>query len=192
MTPDALFLLMTIAVICAFTPGPSTLMAATFAAQFGVRSTLPHVLGSGAGYAGIAACSGSLAGLLAAAPALAAGLKGLGAAVLIGLAAKIALGRGGSGRTAPCPPFSFVQSCLFQTANPKAWAACLAAASQVPSAGLAVLAAVFFLALAAGVATWTILGGVLRGRLSDGPRQRRFNLTMGGSLAAVVLTGLAF
>lgn len=196
MSSEVLFAVIAIASVCAATPGPTTILAASFGAHYGLRAAMPHVLGAAAGYAVMAASGAWLGTLLAQTPVLAHALKWAGAAVLIWMAWKIAGCRASLAGEAPCAPFGVGRAFLFQWANPKAWATCIAAAAQMPAtAGAAqsalLLAAVFCVAILAGVFAWAAIGRTLRAFLADARRRHAFNLAMGGGLGAVVLAGLA-
>ena len=73
------------------TPGPNNAMVAASAANFGLRRTLPHVLGTSLGFPLMLVLVGfGAAQLLAASPGLQAALRWVGAAWMVWLAWQIA------------------------------------------------------------------------------------------------------
>lgn len=189
MTYEQLIALATFAFVTSITPGPNNLMLMASGANFGVRRTVPHVLGVALGFVFMTASIGvGLAQALAAAPQLHAVLKVLGIAYLLFLSWRIA--------SAPPPgevaragrPMTFLAAAAFQWINPKAWAMALTAVSvHAPSrtaGSVAVVAVVFGLVNLPSVGVWAVLGQRMRRVLTSPARLRAFNVLMAVLLVA--------
>ena len=110
------------AVIAAFTPGPNNLLLAASGANFGIRRTIPHVLGIVSGLPLLVLAVGlGLGTLFQRHPEVHTVLKFGGAAFLVYLAWRIATAGHGTAETAPGRPLTFLEAALFQWVNPKAW-----------------------------------------------------------------------
>lgn len=162
---DTLLPLATYAFASSITPGPNNLMLAASGVAFGVRRTVPHMLGIPAGFGTLLLlCSLGVGALITGLPAAALALKVLGTAYLAYLTwtMRHAFSAGaGNGRARP---LSFLEAFLFQFANPKAWLMALTAASVFlpadgPSLGtLAIFIGVFVVINIPCIATWLTVG----------------------------------
>jgi threonine/homoserine/homoserine lactone efflux protein len=183
--------------VMSITPGPNNLMLLSSGARFGLRRTLPQILGITSGflllllvtYAGVGtvilaypalksaltvACVGYLAWL--GYQLLRAGDPSEGAAV-----------RGGN---AEGRPLSFWEATLFQLVNPKGWGAAVPAIGIVARDGLSPVYAVILL-LAAGlvvnppcILVWTVFGATVRPFLAVRWIRRAFNALMSALILA--------
>ncbi len=177
-------------VAASVTPGPNNVMVAAAAAGHGVRAVVPMILGIGAGCAVMILLVGlGLSLPLARYPALAVGMRWVGAAWLALLAWKIATAPP-PGAAEARPPLRFVGGALFQWINPKAWLLALGIAGTwtMPDAPVlpqvALMAAAFAAVAIPNGLLWASLGEGA-GRLLHSPgRLRAFNVTM-----AVLLVG---
>ena len=102
-------------------PGPNNVLLWASGATFGLRATIPHVVGTavGLGVMAVAAAAG-LAAIVAGFPPIEVAMQVAGSAYLLWLAWRI--GRGSmvqAGTTAR--PLSVLQAAAFQVVNPKAW-----------------------------------------------------------------------
>lgn len=192
MSADLLVSLVILAFAGSWTPGPNTAMVAASGANFGLRRTLPHVLGISVGFPVMALVVGlALGEVFAASAALRGTLRWGGAAVLLWLAWQI--GRsGGLGRREAARPFGFLEAAAFQWINPKAWVLAIAVSTQFvdparPVASAAAVAAAFAAAGLSASLAWAGLGQALRVWLSVPARLRAFNATMGGLIALSVV-----
>ena len=196
MTHEQLLALAAFAFVTSITPGPNNLMLMASGANFGVRRTVPHMLGVAIGFVFMAVLIGAgLAQAFVAVPQLYTGLKAVSIAYLLLLAWKVA--------TAPPPgeavrarrPMTFLAAAAFQWVNPKAWAMALTAVSvYAPSqtaASIAAVAVVFGIVNLPSVGTWAVLGQHMRRVLTNPTRMRAFNVLMAvllvGSLYPVLL-----
>lgn len=189
MTYDHLLALLGFAFVTSVTPGPNNLMLMASGANFGLRRTVPHMLGISLGFAVLAGAVGlGLAGLLQAVPGAMLGLKVLAVAYMLWLAWKIAHAAAPGAGRAGARPMTALQAAAFQWVNPKAWAMALGAiAVYAPGGGLgqvALVAAVFSAVNLPTVSLWAWAGEGLRQWLTDARRLRVFNLTMAAALVA--------
>jgi threonine/homoserine/homoserine lactone efflux protein len=191
MNSDVLFALIGFAFVTSVTPGPNNMMLLASGANFGLRRSLPHMLGIGFGHSLMVFMVGlGLGVVIASAPGLMLGMKALALAYMLWLAWKIAHAAAPEGAPAGARPFSFVQAAAFQWVNPKAWAMALGAISAyAPGIGLGsealaalVVAVVFAAVNLPSVSVWTLAGEALRGLLRNPVHLRRFNWTMAALL----------
>ena len=187
MTQDLLLALAGFAFVTSVTPGPNNMMLLASGVNFGLRRTVPHMLGIGIGHSVMVFLVGlGLAGMFTAWPPALTVLKLASVGYMLWLAWKIAHAAApGEGRAA-ARPLSFVQAAAFQWVNPKAWAMALGAVSAyVPEPSVwayAAVAGVFASVNLPSVTLWAAAGQGLR-RWLDGPgRLRAFNWTMAGLL----------
>jgi threonine/homoserine/homoserine lactone efflux protein len=119
----------------------------------------------------------------------------MGAAVLLGMAWKIATSRG-AGANKEARPIGLLGAAAFQWVNPKSWLACTSAAATFlhldPSRGdallqAALLALLFVVAAVPCCFVWLAFGAVVQRTLRSERAQRTFNLGMGALLAASVV-----
>ena len=121
MTREQLLSLAAFAFVTSITPGPNNLMLMASGANFGVRRTVPHMLGVALGFVFLAVLVGAgLAEVFAAVPQLHTALKVVSVAYLLFLAWRIATAPppGEAGRAAR--PMTFLAAAGFQWVNPKA------------------------------------------------------------------------
>lgn len=184
--------LMTYVATMSVTPGPNNLMLAASGVNFGLRRTLPHLLGISIGNGVQVLLVGvALAWVMTWLELLRLPLVALGCGYLLWLAARQArAGRpGGAGRARP---LGFVGAALFQWVNPKAWMMVLNVAilflpRDAGLAGAAGLALLCMLVNLPCVAVWAVAGARLREWL-QGPRALMvFNYTMAALLGATAL-----
>ena len=187
MSQQILMALVAFAFVTSVTPGPNNVMLMASGANFGLRRTLPHMLGVALGFGAMVALLGlGVDRLIAGSPMLAAAMKWISLAYMLWLAWKIAhAGAPGEGRAKP-QPMTFLQAAAFQWVNPKAWAMALGAVT----AYVAAPSAAAYLAVAAGfalvslpsVSIWAAAGQGLRGWLAAPARLRAFNWGMAALL----------
>ncbi|MDP3862226.1 MAG: LysE family translocator [Phaeovulum sp.] len=189
---QTLFLaLASFAFVTSVTPGPNNLMLLASGANFGLRRTLPHMLGVAVGFAVMLLSLGAgVVGVFAVVPQAWTVLKAVSVAYMIWLAWKIATAAPPAERVAGGRPFSFLQAVAFQWVNPKAWAMALTAlAVYAPVGGMAgvgMVAAVFTPINLGSISLWAGLGTAMQGVLHSRARMRAFN----GIMAALLLASL--
>lgn len=186
LTTFALF-----ALVSSITPGPNNLMLLASGANFGIRQTVPHMLGIGVGFVVMVILIGiGLVGIFDAYPLTYDILRVASIGYLIYLAWKIATAAPVQAADATGRPFTFFQAALFQWVNPKAWAMGLTAVTvYAPTQSFD---AILWVALIFGVinlpsiACWTVLGRQIQPLLSNGRRMQAFNIVMAGLLLTTV------
>lgn len=116
-----------------FSPGPNVILLTASGARFGIRASLPHLLGVVLGVGITAGLTGlGIAALLLRFPVLEFVLKCAASLWML----YMAWGLWHSDRrkkTESTRPMTLVEAALFQWVNPKVWAVALAAASAYPS-----------------------------------------------------------
>jgi threonine/homoserine/homoserine lactone efflux protein len=171
---ESLLPLASFAFVASITPGPNNVMLAASGIAFGVRRTLPHMLGILVGFSILLwVCGLGVGALIVGLPGAALTLKVLGTAYLLYLtwALRRAFDTGAARRRAR--PLSFVEAFLFQFANPKAWLMGVTAASlflpgqQTGWAALAAFWAVFLVVGIPCISAWATVGSALRRRVEQ-------------------------
>jgi threonine/homoserine/homoserine lactone efflux protein len=179
------------ALVSLITPGPNNTMVLSSGVNFGLRRTLPHLLGISIGFSLMQVLVGlGLHGLLGQYPVLLESLRYVGGAYMLWLAWQLA-----SSRTAPgaldgrARPLGFWAAAAFQWVNPKAWVMCMTAmTAYLPvDASLAQVLLLGGLFLALGlpcVGSWAAFGSSMRRYLQDPVKLRIFNISMALALVA--------
>ena len=190
MTQDILLALILFSFASSITPGPNNIMLLASGANFGLKRTVPHMLGISIGHALMVALIGlGLLQLFDLLPWLRPMLMTACAAYLLYLAWKIANAAAPGEARTDAKPFSFLQAAAFQWVNPKAWYMAIYAQTYFAPdnagwAGALVVPLVFALINLPSVAVWAATGTALRHWLSDARRLRAFNITMALLLVA--------
>jgi threonine/homoserine/homoserine lactone efflux protein len=166
------------ALVSTITPGPNNLMLAASGLNFGLRRTLPLLIGIIIGFQGLLwAVAAGLGAVFAAEPALQWLLRFGGAAYLLYLA--WALWRASSGgERALAQPIGFVRGVLFQAVNPKAWVMTIGAISAYT------LSLLFLVLGTPAIGSWAAFGAGFRAALSDPATARRVGRAMAVLTAA--------
>lgn len=174
-----------------FSPGPNVIMLTASGARFGLRASLPHLLGVvlGVGVIGAVTALG-VGALVLASPMLGGVLKALAAGWILFMAWTYFQATRGpaalvedSGR-----PMTLWQAVLFQWVNPKVWAVAFAASAGY-GAGMApwfeaARLAIAFSSLNLGVCLfWTSAGALLASLLRSPRHWQVFMRAMAGLLA---------
>jgi threonine/homoserine/homoserine lactone efflux protein len=201
MTPDLLAALFVFASVSSITPGPNNLMLLASGINFGLRRSVPHMLGISSGFTVMIVLVGlGIMQIINAVPALGIIISTLSAFYLLYMAWKIA-----TTNTAPISnedaataskPFTFVQAALFQWVNPKAWTMALTAISvYAPKSqgwiAVFVVAGIFGVINLPCTSLWAAMGAKLRNFLSDPARRRAFNIVTALLLVASLYPMLA-
>lgn len=172
------------AAVMYITPGPNNVMLASSGANYGLRATIPHMVGIACGFTVmLVIITAGLAAVLLAWPPVLPAMRWAGAVWMIWLAWKIA--------TAPPPAagtprrvLGFWGAAAFQWINPKAWLITLGAASEFTSPDQPIalqalrIGGVFFMVAFPCMVPWVLLGkGAARVLRSRG-QIRAFNTAM--------------
>ncbi|MEK1904810.1 MAG: LysE family translocator [Pseudomonas sp.] len=190
MTTELLIAFIAFAFVTSVTPGPNNMMLLASGVNFGVRRSVPHMLGISLGFMVLVICVGlGLGQLFEQLPALYQVLRYAGAAYLLYLAWKIAGSGAPSAGESRGKPFTFLQAAAFQWVNPKAWVMAIGAiTTYTPQQGflfnVLVIAALFALVNCPSVGLWTVAGSLLRRWLEHPLRLRLFNIGMALLLVA--------
>lgn len=196
MQAGTLITLLSFCFVSTITPGPNNMMLLSSGATFGLRRTVPHILGIVGGCAIMVLLLGwTVAGVAGRLPWLLACLHILSTVYLLWLAWRIATSAGlregaGSGR-----PFTMRDAAVFQWVNPKAWAMVLGAVASFArpdhlARDVPLIALVLALVGLPCIVTWAGSGSMLKAWLSRPVMLRRFNMSMALLLVASILPGI--
>lgn len=186
MPLDMFLALLLFAFATSVTPGPNNLMLLASGVNFGLRRTVPHLLGVGLGFALMVALVGlGLGQVLEAWPQLYTAMKVAGVAYLLWLAWKLA----GAGAVRPEDgaaggrPMTFLGAAAFQWVNPKGWVMAVTATAtySVPdrfTASALLVALVFGVVGLSASGSWAVFGVWLRRWLAEPRIVRVFNASM--------------
>ncbi|HEX4618741.1 MAG TPA: LysE family translocator [Steroidobacteraceae bacterium] len=175
------------------TPGPNNVMLTASGANFGLRRTLPHMLGICSGFAlqMLAVCAG-LGAIFSRWPHLQDGLRWLGAAYLVYLGWRLLRPAGTAAGEVP-RPVTLLEAAAFQFLNPKAWVMTLTAATLFLPRELAPAAAAAYMLLwgvlipAPCVLVWALFGTSLRAVLARPRGRLAFNSAMALALGVTAV-----
>lgn len=164
--------------VSSVTPGPNNVLLWASGARFGVRQTVPHIVGTAIGIGAMAlGAAAGIAALIGAFPELSVVMRTAGSAYLLYLAWRIARS-GSSDPIALARPLGFRAAAAFQLVNPKAWIFALGAVTtfrpaDVPIApGTLLVATVMVVVILPTAWLWAAGGGTLSRLLSEGGRGR--------------------
>ncbi|ANI30595.1 membrane protein [Yersinia entomophaga] len=179
--------------VMSITPGPNNLLLAASGVNFGLRKTVPMMLGVTFGSAFQCALTTTLLALvLSWATVIRLPLVTIGCAYLLWLSWKIYMS-GAPGSREKQQPMSFIQASLFQAINPKAWLMSINVAILfTPSPGemlshTLLLVSGFALLNLPCVGVWAVMGDRLRHALTVNWKLRLFNGLMAGMMATTAL-----
>ncbi|NMH64513.1 LysE family translocator [Shewanella salipaludis] len=180
------------------TPGPNNIMLMSSGVNFGVRRSLPHLLGISFGFPLMVLAIGlGLSSLFQAYPMLHQIIKVAGIGYLLYLAWLIANNHSKLEGKRSANPFSFLQAAAFQWVNPKGWIMAVGAVATFTSMQQALapqvltIAAVFFCVALPCALVWLGFGVALQ-RVLKRPRQQKiFNICMALLLLASIVPMIA-
>jgi threonine/homoserine/homoserine lactone efflux protein len=187
------------AFVTSVTPGPNNMMLLASGVNFGVRATLPHLLGISCGHFIMLMAVGlGLGELFIRVPVIYQVMQVLGMAYMLYLAWGIV--RSGppsedEARNDVSTPLGFWGAAAFQWVNPKAWVMTLGFFSNYlpQDAGALLIAAaslVFSLINLPSIAVWAVMGARMGHYLQVDLYRRIFNWTMGVLLVASMAASL--
>ena len=191
---DTLLAAFLFAVTSTITPGPNNLMIMSSGLNFGIRRSVPHLLGICIGFPVMVVLVGLGFGFIFEQfPFFHEVIKLIGVVYLLYLAGLIATSMPSSTGDKNTKPFNFWQAAFFQWVNPKAWimaSGAIAAYTTMASdmfTQVLIIALLFFLVAFPCVGVWLFCGAGLKQFLQNQTHQRWFNRMMGGLLAMSVL-----
>jgi threonine/homoserine/homoserine lactone efflux protein len=171
------------------TPGPNNLMLAASGVAFGVRRTVPHMLGIPAGFASLLLlCALGVGALVLELPTASLALKIAGSAYLVYLTWTMRRAFDVDDGHSRARPLRFYEAFLFQFANPKGWLIALTAASVfLPPDGptvqaIMVFCSVFVVINVPCIATWVTVGSTARHFV----RNARWRRVLGGTIVLLM------
>lgn len=193
MTPDLVLSLIGFAFVSSITPGPNNLMLMASGANFGLRRTLPHMLGVSLGHGFMVFLLGlGLVEVFESFPRIRLGLTILCTGYLLYLAWRIANAAPPKEAAAEGRPLTFLQAAAFQWVNPKAIYMAITAQTYYAAPGTgawgALLVALTFTCTNfPSVGVWAWFGVQMKRLLGTGRRLRVFNWTMAILLVATLV-----
>ncbi len=180
-------------VAAAFTPGPNNIIGSYSGFNFGIKKSIPLILGVTFGYTIlITLAAGGLNIIFNAYPILKTIIKVLGSFFLIYLAYKISFQNQIQEKTIK-NPVKFFDTFIFQFINPKGVFAAITSISLFVELGGSylfhsmVVITVSFLCAATSITSWCLLGKFLRRFAENKKFIQRFNYTMSFSLIVCVI-----
>ncbi|MCL1143381.1 LysE family translocator [Shewanella gaetbuli] len=176
------------------TPGPNNIMLMTSGVNFGIKRSLPHLLGITLGFpAMILAVGLGLAAVFQSYPILHTVLKYIGITYLLYLSWLIANSSSKMEGKNVSKPFSFIQAAAFQWVNPKGWIMAVGATATFTTVNQALapqiitIASVFLCVAFPCAIVWLGFGVGLKKLLKNQRQQRIFNVSMALLLVASII-----
>lgn len=176
------------------TPGPNNIMIMTSGLNYGVKESIPHLLGICFGFPAMVIMVGlGFSVVFEMYPIFHEVIKILGVVYLLYLAWLIASSSPTSLEVDNSKPLSFTQAALFQWINPKAWVMATGAVSAYTSVSSEIFSQVIFIAFAffivafPCVGIWLFFGVGLKKYLNSAKHQKIFNVSM-----ALLLVGSVY
>jgi threonine/homoserine/homoserine lactone efflux protein len=199
MSPAVLSAAAMFGFVTSITPGPNNMMLLASGLNFGVRRTIPHMLGISVGYVILMFAVGfGLGEALRSWPGAFLVLKLAGGAYMLFLAWQIASSAPQGEKAAAGPdasgsvaaqrqPMSLLQAAAFQWVNPKAWVIVVTAVATYVSPDeltrdLLIITLLCGLINLPSIGVWAVFGASLRRFLADPGWRRVFNVTMAALL----------
>jgi threonine/homoserine/homoserine lactone efflux protein len=176
------------------TPGPNNVMLTASGAAFGLRRSLPHMLGITVGFPVMITAVGlGLGEVFTRYPSLHLALKYIGAVYLLYLAWRIAQAHGPDGGEAGGRPLTFLEAAGFQWVNPKAWMLAVSTIPAFTTVGgnyyfeLAIIALVYAAICMPSCVAWCLFGVGIRRLISSPGAARVVNLALAAAVALSVI-----
>jgi threonine/homoserine/homoserine lactone efflux protein len=181
--------------VAAFTPGPNNFVAFYSGFNFGIKRTLPHIMGVSFGFPFLLLCVAlGLVNIFKLYPLIQLVLKYLGTIFLIYLAYKISFSGSENQESKSKNPVKFIETFIFQFLNPKAVIASVIVVSTYINAGenfVNYTTQIIILALLVSVTSitlWTFLGKFLRKFATNQKFINYFNYAMSLLLLLSIIT----
>lgn len=181
--------------VSSITPGPNNMMLLSSGATFGLKRTIPHILGISAGCAVMVLVVGwSLGGVAQHLPAFYSALHIVATAYLLWLAWRIATSTSAGTSASSARPLGMLGAAAFQWVNPKAWAMILGAVANFARpdtmhTDVVLIAGVLVVVGLPAITLWAGGGSMLQGVLARPGALRIFNWSMAALLVASLVPG---
>tara|TARA_B100000424_G_scaffold86324_1_gene64563 strand:- start:207 stop:797 length:591 start_codon:yes stop_codon:yes gene_type:complete len=180
--------------VTAYTPGPNNVVASYSGFNFGVKKTIPHILGVTLGFTSLVIfLSVGLINVFKLFPLIQIIIKYLGTLFLIYLAYKIAFSKT-SDDTTKENPVKFIETFLFQYLNPKGVTVAIIVVSTYVELGENYLnyatqvILLAFLFSITSITLWTLIGKFLRKFATNDKFIKYFNYVMSSLLLLSIIT----
>ena len=180
--------------VTAYTPGPNNVVASYSGFNFGVKKTIPHILGVTLGFTSLVIfLSVGLINIFKLFPSIQIIIKYLGTLFLIYLAYKIAFSKT-SDDTTKENPVKFIETFLFQYLNPKGVTVAIIVVSTYVELGENYLnyatqvILLAFLFSITSITLWTLIGKFLRKFATNDKFIKYFNYAMSSLLLLSIIT----
>ena len=180
--------------VTAYTPGPNNVVASYSGFNFGIKKTIPHILGVTLGFTSLVIfLSIGLINVFKLFPIIQLVIRYLGTLFLIYLAYKIAFSTS-SNNTQKENPVKFIETFLFQYLNPKGVTVAIIVVSTYVELGVNYISyatqivVLAFLFSVTSITLWTFVGKFLRKFATNDKFIKYFNYVMSGLLLLSVIT----
>ncbi len=170
------------------TPGPNNIMLMSSGLNYGIKRSLPHLLGINIGFPLMILAIGlGLGSLFAKIPVIYPVIKTLGVSYLLFFAWKVANASAPKANEKLASPVTFFQAVLFQWVNPKAWVMAIGAIASFTSPEKFQTQMLFILGgyMTVGALCmifWLTLGVSLKKLINNELHMRYFNISMAALL----------
>ena len=180
--------------VAAYTPGPNNVVASYSGFNFGIKKTIPHILGVALGFTSLVLLlTIGLINVFKLFPIIQIIIRYLGTVFLIYLAYKIASSTS-SDEIKKENPVKFIETFLFQYLNPKGVMVAIIVVSTYVELGENYLnhatqvVALAFLFSSTSITLWTFIGKFLRKFATNDKFIKYFNYAMSGLLLLSIIT----
>ena len=187
-----ILLLIGISFSLGFTPGPNNTVASYSGFNFGIKKTIPLILGVGLGYTTLVILINFvLISTFKQFPIIQEVIRVLGTFFLIYLAYKIAVSNTSQNEIKK-NPVSFFDTFIFQFVNPKGVMAALTLISKFVSESNYFMTSIMVIIVCSvtaflSITTWTVLGKFLRKFATNNSFIKRFNYAMSFLILACII-----
>jgi len=176
------------------TPGPNNIMLMTSGVNFGIKRSIPHLMGISLGFPTMILAVGlGLSAIFQAYPFIHIVIKLIGISYLLYLSWLIANSSNKMEGKQVSKPFTFLQAAAFQWVNPKGWIMAVGAIATFTSvqqelnSQVMTIASVFLCVAFPCAIVWLGFGVALKRLLKNERQQRIFNITMALLLVASII-----
>ena len=180
--------------VAAYTPGPNNVVASYSGFNFGIKKTIPHILGTTLGFTSLVLLlTIGLINVFKLFPIIQIVIRYLGTIFLIYLAYKIASSTA-TDEIKKENPVKFIETFLFQYLNPKGVMVAIIVVSTYVELGENYLnhatqvVALAFLFSSTSITLWTFIGKFLRKFATNDKFIKYFNYAMSGLLLLSIIT----